>query len=447
MFLWNMRAHRASVKRMTRLKKFDLYGVFWKLNHFKKLIACFMQQFKFKTFIHTLLPSFAALGLQFLTFIITARVLGVEQFGVYTGILAVAAIGTELVGLGGADMLVRAVSRNQNSFPKYFGNMLVYIIITLPVVTIVAVYFALEVMEIRLMLIVVLSAILMEILIARISASLELIMVAHGHTVKAGYIRMLTVVVRLFAILIFLFSYDTHELNQWVALVSIQSFLLSIFYIYLASKFYGKPVLVLFKNEAMDGLAFCVNQTARASQTNLDRVVLTRFADNSMLGVYGAATRVLQLGLFPIQVATRIIYPKFFVHGEKGIVHSHQFALKVAPVLMLVGVFSAVCVATASQLAPYILGRDYEGITKVGTLLALAMPFIALQYPAADALTGAGKQWLRAKIYGVMAICFAFILLIGAKFGGVDGLIVGFISGHIIFAAVLWVSVMLVLEK
>lgn len=442
-----MLVQRASAKRMTRLKKFNLNPKYWEINGLKKRMESWAQQFKLKTFIHTLLPLFTALGLQFLTFVLTARALGVEQFGIYTGILAIAAIGTELVGLGGADVLVRAVSRNQKRFPEYFGNMLFYIIFTLPVVSLLSVYFALEVMHIQLMLVVLISAIVMEILIARISASLELVMVAHGHTIKAGYIRMLTVAVRLLAILIFLFFYHAHELSQWVVLVSMQSFLLSIFYVYLASTLYGKPVWTFFKKEALDGLAFCVNQTARASQTNLDRVVLARFADNAMLGVYGAATRVLQLGLFPIQVATRIIYPKFFVHGEKGIVHSHQFALKVAPALMLVGVFSGVCVAAAAQLAPYILGKDYAGITKVATWLALAMPFVALQYPAADALTGAGKQWLRAKIYGVMAVCFACVLLIGAKFGGVDGLIFAFIGGHIVFAAVLWMSVMLVLKK
>lgn len=417
------------------------------IHRLKELMANLEQQFKFKTFIHTLLPSFAALGLQFLTFIITARALGVEQFGIYTGILAIAAIGAELVGLGGADILVRAVSRNKKRFPEYFGNMLLYMAVTLPLVTMAAVYFAIEVMHIRLMTTVVLFAILMEILIARISASVELVMVAHGHTVKAGYIRMLTVIVRLSAILIFSIFYNSHELNDWVLLVSVQSFLLSIFYVFLASRTYGMPVWVLFKHEALDGLAFCVNQTARSSQTNLDRVVLSRFADNAMLGIYGAATRILQLGLFPIQVATRIIYPKFFIHGEKGMVHSHQFALKVAPVLALVGVFSGICVAIAAQFAPYVLGRDFDGITKVATWLALAMPFVALQYPAADALTGAGKQWLRARIYGVMVVFFACILLIGARFGGVNGLIFAFISGHMIFAAALWVSVVRVLEK
>ncbi len=417
------------------------------LNRFNGLLNILEQKFRLMTFVHTLLPSFAALGLQFVTFIVTARALGVEQFGIYTGILAIAAIGAEIVGLGGADILVRAVARDKTKFRAYYGNMLIYLLWTMPFVGAVALYFAIGLMHIHLSVMVAGIAILMEMFIARVSASLELVMVAHGHTVKAGYIRMLTVVVRLFTVLVFSMVYAEHALNDWVALVSIQSFALSFCYVLTGAKLYGKPIWKMMKHEAGDGLAFCVNQTARSAQTNLDRVILARFADDVVLGVYGAATRILQLGLFPIQVATRIIYPKFFVHGEKGITHSHQFALKVAPMLALVGVFSGVCVSSAAFFAPVVLGKDYAGITHVALWLSLAMPFIALQYPAADALTGAGKQWLRARIYGVMAVSFAFLLLIGARFGGVDGLIVAFVGGHLVFAVVLWASVIMVLDK
>jgi O-antigen/teichoic acid export membrane protein len=417
------------------------------LARWKSFLDRLEQKFRLMTFVHTLLPSFAALGLQFVTFIVTARALGVEQFGIYTGILAIAAIGAEVVGLGGADILVRAVARDKTKFRAYFGNMLIYLLWTMPFVTAIALYFAIGLMHIHLTILVAGVAILMEMLIARSSASLELVMVAHGHTVKAGYIRMLTVVVRLLTVLVFSILYVNHALNDWIALVSIQSFLLSFCYGLIAAKGYGSPIWKMLKNEAGDGLAFCVNQTARSAQTNLDRVVLARYADDAMLGLYGAATRILQLGLFPIQVATRIIYPKFFVHGEKGIAHSHQFALKVAPMLMLVGIFSGACVALAAFFAPVVLGKDYAGITHVALWLSLAMPFIALQYPAADALTGAGKQWLRARIYGVMALTFALLLLIGAHMAGVNGLIAAFVSGHVIFAAVLWASVLLALDK
>ncbi len=76
-------------------------------------------------------PTVLALGLQFIAFAVTARGLGVVQFGEYAAIQCVAAICVEMVGLGGADLLVRAVARQPKDFSRYFGNMLNLVWITL----------------------------------------------------------------------------------------------------------------------------------------------------------------------------------------------------------------------------------------------------------------------------------------------------------------------------
>ena len=396
------------------------------------------KKFRLFTFINTLLPTVSALGLQFLTFIVTARGLGVELFGVYTALLAIVGIGVELVGFGGADLLVRAVSCDKSKFKIYFGNMLLNILITLPLVVGLGSALALEPMHIELDISAICSALFAEILIARISASLELIMVAQEHTIRASFVRVMTVVVRLVAALTYFMFFHLHSLLDWISIIVMQSVLLSCIYIFLGAYLYGAPTWKLLRTEYADGTAFCINQTSRAAQSNLDRMILARFADNAAMGVYGAATRILQLGLFPLQVATRILYPKFFIHGSKGIISSRKFALKVAPILGVVGIFSGLCVVFAATLAPEILGKSFANIKHTATWLAVAMPFIALQYPPADALTGAGRQWLRARLYGVMAILFGFVLVIGAYYGGEDGLILGFVIGHFIFACLLW---------
>jgi hypothetical protein len=68
------------------------------------------------------------------------------------------------------------------------------------------------------------------------------------------------------------------------------------------------------------------------------------------------------------------------------------------------------------------------------------MPLIALQYLAADALTGAGFQHIRATIYAASAVGFGFGLAIGAKLGGVNGLIIAFLSLHAVLAVILWLT-------
>ena len=390
------------------------------------------------TFARTMVPTMGALALQFVTFAITARGLGVEQFGRYTALLAIVGIGVELVGLGGADILVRAVARERAAFRRYYGNMLLLGALTTPLVVALGVAVAGGAMQTTVDWLPLVAALVAEILIARMSASLELVMVAHGHTVRAGWVRMTTVVVRLLLALAYFMLIGLHDLNGWIGVVFVQSMLLTAVYVVIGGRLYGQPVWQLLRHELGSGLSFCVTQTARAAQSNLDRMVLSRYADDATLGLYGAASRFMQLGMFPLQVVTRIIYPNYFVHGKQGIAASRRYAVRMAPLLFGVGLLSGAAVAVAALLAPYALGAGYAGSTGVTMGLACALPFMALQYPAADALTGAGRQSLRALIYSVSAVGFGFVLLGGAYLGGIRGVVAAFLLGHLLLAVIFW---------
>jgi O-antigen/teichoic acid export membrane protein len=395
-------------------------------------------QFKLLTFMGSMIPTVAALGLQFVTFAITARGLGVEQFGAYSALLAIVGTAVEVVGLGGGDLLVRAVSRDRTRFPAYFGNMLLLILMTMPIVVLCGVVIAVAGMHSKVQIVIVAVALLGELLVARLSASLELIMVAHGQVVLAGWVRLLTVVLRLAIAALYFVLLSRHSLAAWVWVMGAQALVVGVAYILIPAALYGRPVWVLKRRELAGGSSFCLSQSARAMQSNMDRMVLSRFAEGAALGIYSAASRILQLGLFPIQVAMRTVYANFYVHGAKGLKASRDYALQIAPALLGIGVLSAVCVAGAAFLAPVVLGRDFAGATATTIRLACSLPLIALQYPAADALSGAGLQSLRARIYIVAAGGFGFLLVAGVKLRGIDGLIWSFVLGHFLLAAVLW---------
>jgi O-antigen/teichoic acid export membrane protein len=405
------------------------------------ILTALERRFRVVTFASTMVPTMAALFLQFVTFAITARGLGVEQFGLYTAVLAFAAVGMELVGLGGADLLVRGVARDRRRFGAYYGNMLLLFAGTLPLVVVSGTWLGLGPMRMHVGALELAAALTAEVASARMSASLELVMVAHGHVVRAGWVRVAAVGTRLGVALLFFIALGYHELADWIAAMCVQSALLCVACAVVGSRLYGAPTCYLPIGELGTGAAFCAAQVARASQSNVDRLVLTRFTDDAALGAYGAATRVLQLGLFPLQIVTRLLYPKFFIHGAQGLAASRRFALRTAaPATLAVGVLSCLCVVMAAELVPAILGKDFASTTGTTRVLALALPLIALQYPAGDALTGAGRQGLRAAISGAATFGFGLLMVVGASWDGVSGLSVAFVLGHALLAAVLWGS-------
>lgn len=436
MCLWNMRDQQSLAKRFADelVVPPDGAGV----SALTRLVVNLEQRFRLMTFARTMVPTMGALALQFVTFAVTARGLGVEQFGRYTALLAIVGIGVELVGLGGADILVRAVARDRTAFRRYYGNMLLLGALSVPVVVALGVAVAVAAMQTTVAWLPLIAALTAEIVIARMSASLELVMVAHGHPERAGWVRMTTVIVRLVLALVYFMLCDQHDLDGWIAVVFLQSALLTLAYALLGARLYGQPAWQLLRHELGAGVSFCITQTARSAQSNLDRMVLSRYADDATLGLYGAASRFMQLGMFPLQVVTRIIYPNYFVHGKQGIAASRRYAVRMAPLLFGVGVLSGGAVAVAALLAPYALGAGYEGATGVTMGLACALPFIALQYPAADALTGAGRQSLRALIFSLSAVGFGFVLLGGAYLAGIRGVVYAFLLGHLLLALIFW---------
>jgi O-antigen/teichoic acid export membrane protein len=393
-----------------------------------------------RTFAGALLPTVAALAVQLVAFAIVARGLGVEAFGAYTAAVALAVIGVECVGLGGGDLLVRGTARDAARFRFYYGNMLLLAGATFPLVVGGGTWIAYSFMDTRLSLASIVLVLAGEIAVGRAASSLELVMVAHRHTVRAGWLRLTTASLRLALAGAFFILLGQSKLDTWIMAASVQAALTAFGYILLGARLYGRPLPTLLSSELPAGATFCLNQISRASQGNIDRIVLSRFAEAATVGVYGAASRVLALGLFPLQVVTRMTYANYFLHGRNGMKASRRYALRVSPVMLATGLAASGAVALAGACAPWILGEDFAGMSRLAALLSLALPLIALQYPAADALTGAGRQGVRAMISVAAAIGFGFIMALGARIGGSDGLAAAFVIGHGVFAAALWTA-------
>jgi O-antigen/teichoic acid export membrane protein len=173
-------------------------------------------------------------------------------------------------------------------------------------------------------------------------------------------------------------------------------------------------------------------------QNNLDRMVLTRFGTAAEVGLYGAATRLLQLGTFPLQVATRITYPKFFHPDNEGLDRGTALARRIALPMLGLGIGGALFVMAAALAIPWILGLQYADSVPLVMILAWSLPFIALQTPPADALVAARLHAVRAAVQWGSALASALLLGAGAVLGGMTGLAIAYVVSHAAMAAVMW---------
>jgi O-antigen/teichoic acid export membrane protein len=399
-----------------------------------------------RTFARALGPTGVALGLQFVTFAVTARGLGIAAFGLYAAVTATATILVEVMGCGISDVLVRAVARDPASYPRHFGLMLAAFAVTLAPVVLLGAALLVWASDLVLPFAVIVVGLTGEMIAGRFSASAESILVAHGSPAGAAVVRVVTAATRLASALAYFAV--AHALAAWVWVVLGQSCLLALGLSLFLTWRYGAPRFGWSWHELRSGLAFAVNQTARALQGNVDRLVLARYADPAALGAYAAGARLLVVGLFPIQVLTRMLYPEFFRQGVHGIAATRRFGWSRAPAMLGTGIASFVAVAVVAQILPQVLGHDFVASRNAAVLLGLALPLIGLQYLAADTLTGAGHQGLRAVLAIGTSCLFGALMVAGERLlGGISGVIIAFVAGHALFLGILVVAALAVGRK
>jgi O-antigen/teichoic acid export membrane protein len=405
-----------------------------------------LHTFEVRAFFISLGPTVGQLFLQLVTFVILGRGLGASSFGQYAALTAITAVLAEVVGCGGGDILVRGIILRPEQFSRYFGSALLLMAISLPVTALGGIFVAVNFMHVAAGQLPIALFILGDVMSGRLLAHAEMMSNAKRHFIGASGMR-LTLIVPRFVLAILAFGvWRQTNLSTWLVECAAQSALVTgCAYIYLVKR-YGAPTWRLVSSDEFRvGLLFNLAQTARAAQGNIDRAFLAAFSLGPVVGAYAAASRVTQLGLFPIQIVNRIIYPQFFANGAKGIAAGRQFAIKCAPLLFGVGVVSGGAVAIVGCAIPSLLGHGFGEARTFALALATAVPLMAIQYPAADALTGSGKQAMRTIIYVITAATFGIFLVIGAEVAGPTGLAAAFIGGQGAIAALLWI--MLFLQK
>ena len=202
-------------------------------------------------------------------------------------------------------------------------------------------------------------------------------------------------------------------------------------------------VLLLVTGEVSVGRATAAAELAFVAHGSAVGASLLRLATVAAraavaLGLYASATRLQLVGAILVQAATRLAYPRFFRAADRGALGF--FTRAVAFPMALVGLLALAVTALAAQLLPLVLGPAYAGLTPLATGLALACPFVALQYPAADALTAAGRQGLRTLLTVLAAVASAALLAGGAALAGAAGAAAGFVVGQAALAAALWLA-------
>lgn len=387
----------------------------------------------------------SSLFLQSFYFLIIARSLGAEQYGLFVGVMALIKLLVPFASWGTPHILMKHVSRNRAVFSQYWGNTLYLTVVLGSLFLAVTLLFNQVFFGGRFAWILLLSIGLAELIFARIHDAAIKAFLATDNSRLDAQINILLSVNGLMAALCLLVFFQQPSALIWGVLYLISRLVTALIGFFLVSRTVGKPSLnlPLMKPEIVQGFYFSVGLSSQTIYNDIDKTMLASMSTLTATGIYGAAYRIIEVAMIPVVSILGATYAQFFRKGATGIGGSLAFAKRIMPFAGTYGLLASLGVWFCAPIVPYILGEEYT--SSVGALqwLAPIIFFKALQFFAADTLTGAGLQGVRSVLQAVAAganalVNFWLIPLYswkGAAWSslGTDGLLVICLWGLVFF--------------
>ncbi|MDF2210605.1 MULTISPECIES: flippase [Limnospira] len=333
-------------------------------------------------------------------FILIARHLGSENFGMFMGVTALASIAVPFGTLGSTDILIRNVSRNKILFKKYLGDALVTTFFCSFFVICLSFLIGKFILPKFIPNVLILSILISDILglsIWNICCGAFLGLNQHKNTAKLQIFYNFVKVLSAIALVIF---FDDPNAINWSILYVFGTTITAIFSFFFVCFSLGFPELELshINHNIFQGIYFSLDRSAANINSSIDRTMLSSLSTLSITGIYSAAYRLIEVGYIPILVVFSSTYTKFFEEGALGISNAFKFAKRLIPLISIYGIFVFIGCIFFAPFIPYILGESYIDSVPVLYWLAPMPLIIGMQLVAADTLTGSGYQKLRGLV-------------------------------------------------
>lgn len=199
--------------------------------------------------------------------------------------------------------------------------------------------------------------------------------------------------------------------------------------------------------EIRTGFYFSIGLSAQTIYNDIDKTMLARLDTLFAAGVYGAASRILDVSFAPVWAMLVSAYPRFFQVGVGGLGPTLRYA---RPLLIRGALYSlaiAITMLLAAPAVPLILGPQYQETADTLRWLAVLPLFRTISFFVSDAMSGAGYQSIRSGLQVGIALFNAAINLWLIPLFSWRGAAMASIASNIILAASVATTAMIIARR
>ena len=348
----------------------------------------------------------ARLGLQAFYFVLIARALGPNQFGSFVGAVALIGIVSPFAGIGFGLILIKNTARDRTHFAESWGNALFMTVssglMLLLLMVLVARFLIGDKISAHLILLVAAADLIFLPIVGLSGQAFQAFEKLSG----TASTQVVLALCRTGGALVLLVPGLARTASTWASLYLLSSACAALYGLGLVTRNLGRPRLALSKISAdlAEGSYFAVGVSSQTIYNDIDKTMLVRLSDASAAGIYATAYRLLDTSFQPVRAVLAAAYARFFRAGEDGIGGSMKVVRKLLPYAAGYGVLAALFLYSFAPAMPYILGRGFADSVAALRWLAPIAVIRCIHYFAADSLSGAGYQAIRAFVQFLIAV-------------------------------------------
>jgi O-antigen/teichoic acid export membrane protein len=345
------------------------------------------------------------LVLQGAYFVVIARSLGADQFGAFSGVLALIAVLSPFASLGMGNLIIKSVSHDTTTFRDSWGNALCatgalsagFLILVLLVSRLILPR------EISWLLVVFIG--LSDMLLVNIVNLAGQAFQAFEHLHKTARVQVVLITARVAAALVLIVINHHPTAMLWSSFYFLGTAASALYSLIWVCRELGSPTLALgsLRRNVREGMYFSVSLSSQSIYNNIDKTMLTRLSTLDGTGIYTTAYRLIDLAFQPVSALLASTYSRFFHHGANGLAASTRFARRLLPFSMGYGVLAALGLVLAAPIVPHVLGESYARAVEAVWWLSPIIVLRSVHYFLADSLTGSGFQGVRTFIQLMVA--------------------------------------------
>lgn len=340
------------------------------------------------------------LALQFAYLVLVARLLGVEGYGIFAGSVALAATLAPLAGTGFGLILVKQVSRNPDSFPRYWGRVLTATTLSAPLLLLAMGAMAALILPDTGETLPLLAVGVSELLLVPLVTACANAYQAHERLGASIFNFVLLNGGRLLAIGALALHDRQPDLNLFALAYLTGTALPTAASLAIATRAFGHPVTELrgLAGELREGLGFATSGVAGVAQAEIDKSLLLSLDGAIATGTYSVANRIVSAASIPLVSYVLAAAPRLFRAGASGLDGSrHNAGSLLAPVLIY-GIVAGGAIYLLAPWLPAVLGEGFSGSVSAIRMLSALPCLIGISSLLLAVLSCSGAQPARIGI-------------------------------------------------